>query len=77
MGFKPMDYNQVHHQIHMCAVEMYSSYNDGFTQWAMKQELYKIKWLIDEIMKNSPTFDGEDEFVKEHEKKVMWKQLKK
>ena len=36
----------------------------------------KIKWLLDSIMKDSPIFTGEDEFVVEHEQKVMWKSLK-
>ena len=72
---KPMDMNSVKHQIYMTGVEMQSKYNDGFTQWMMKQDLYQLKWLIDQIMKDSPTFAGEEEFVAEHEKDVMWKML--
>lgn len=78
MGYrKPMDYNQVSHQIYMTGVEIHSMYNDGFTQSIMKQDLYKLKWLIDEILADSPTFAGEDEFLKEHEKVVMWRTLTK
>jgi hypothetical protein len=77
MGFKkPMDYNQVHHQLHMAGVELNSPYNDGFTQWEIKKDLYKIKWLLDEIMKDSPTFSDENEFLKEHEQVKMWRTLK-
>ena len=77
MGFcKPMDYNSVHHQIYMAGVELHSPYNDGFNQWAIKQDLYHIKWLVDAIIKDSSSFAGEEEFLKEHEQKVMWKSLK-
>ena len=71
-----MDYNQVHHQLHMAGVELNSPYNDGFTQWEIKKDLYKIKWLLDEIMKDSPTFSDENEFLKEHEQVKMWRTLK-
>jgi len=74
---KPMDYNSVSHQIYMTGVEINSMYNDGFTQSMMKQDLYKLKWLIDEIIQDSPTFAGEDEFLKEHEQVKMWRTLKK
>jgi hypothetical protein len=77
MGFrKPMDYNQVHHQIYMAGVEMSSKYNDGFTQWEIKKDLYKLKWMLDQIMKDSPTFADEEQFLKENEQRVMWKTLK-
>ncbi len=76
MGFrKPMDYNSVSHQIYMAGVELNSKYNDGFTQFEIKKDLHKLKWLIDEIMKDSPTFAGEDEFISEHEKSVVWRTL--
>jgi hypothetical protein len=77
MGFrKPMDYNQIHHQIHMAGVELRSGYNDGFTQWEIKKELYQLKWMLDQIMKDSPTFSDEEQFLKENEQKVMWRRLK-
>lgn len=77
MGFKkPMDYNQVSHQIYMAGVELHSSYNDGFTQWEIKKDLYKIKWLLDQIMAESSTFVDEEEFLKENEQRVMWRTLK-
>ena len=77
MGFrKPMDYNSVSHQIYMSGVELNSPYNDGFTTFEIKKDLHKLKWMLDAIMKDSPTFLGEDEFIKEHEQKVMWRRLK-
>ena len=72
-----MDYNSVNHQIYMSGVELNSPYNDGFTTFEIKKDLYKLKWMLDAIMKDAPTFSGEDEFLKEHEQKVMWRTLKK
>ena len=77
MGFrKPMDYNSVHHNLYMAGVELHSPYNDGYTQWEIKQDLYRIKWLVDAILKDSSTFVGEEDFLKEHEKHVMWRNLR-
>ena len=76
MGFrKPMDYNSVSHQIYIAGVELHSNYNDGWNQWAIKQDLYKLKFLLDEILARSPEFVGEAEFLEEHSKKKMWKSL--
>jgi len=78
MGFsKPMDYNSVRHQIYLAGVELHSPYNDGYVQWGIKQDLHKLKWLLDEIMADSPTFAGEDEFLKEHDQTKMWRTLSK
>lgn len=76
MGFsKPLDYNSVHHQIYMAGAEVCSSRNDGYTQWQIKQELYRLKWLIEDIMQKSPKFVDETEFVREHEKHMMFRTL--
>ena len=78
MGFrKKMDYNSVHHQIYMSGVELHSPYNDGFTTFEIKKDLHRIKWLLDEIMADAPTFVGEDEFLKEHNQTKMWRKLSK
>lgn len=77
MGFKkPMDYNQVRHQIYMAGVELCSPKNDGFTQWEIKKDLYQLQWLLEAIMKDSGTFVGEEEFLIEREKALMWRNLK-
>lgn len=76
MGFrKPMDYNSVNHQIYTAGVELLSPYNDGWTQFEIKKDLYKIKWLVDAILKDSDNFAGEQEFLKEHEQKQVWRKL--
>lgn len=78
MGFKkPIDYNSVHHQLYMAGVELNSPYNDGYTAFEVKKDLYKLKWLVDEILKESSTFSGEDEWLQENSKQKMWRTLKK
>jgi len=78
MGFKnPLDYNRMHHQVYMAGVELHHPGNDGFTQFEIKKDLHKIKWLIDEIMADAPTFAGEEEFLKEHDQVKMWRTLTK
>ena len=78
MGFlKPMDYTNVHHQIYMAGVELHSGHNDGYTTWEIKKDLHRIKWLLDEIMADSPTYSEEKEFLDEHSKVKMWRTLKK
>jgi hypothetical protein len=76
MGFrKPMDYNSVHHQICISGVELCSPYNDGYTTWEIKKDLYQLKFLLDEILANSPTYSVEPQFLEEQSKKKMWKTL--
>ena len=78
MGFrKPMDYNSVSHQIYIAGVELNSPRNVKYTQWEIKQDLYKVKFLVDEILKSSPEFVGETEFLEQHQKQLMWKELEK
>lgn len=78
MGFKnPMDVNSVTHQIYMSGVELRSPYNDGFNQWAIKQELYKLKWLLDDILESSPQFADEADFLKEREQQKILQVLTK
>lgn len=41
---------------------------DGYTQWAAKQDLYRLKFMIDEALGNCPKFSPEDEWLREIEK---------
>lgn len=43
----------------------------GFTTWPIKQDLYRVKWALDEMIRKCPTFLDEAEFVKEHEQKQL------
>ena len=72
-----MDYNAVNHQIYIAGVELNNPRNDGYVQWEIKKDLYKLKWLLDQILKNSPEFVGESEFLTEETKRQVWHILKK
>lgn len=57
MGFRK-SYNIVNAmtEIRNAAFEASSKYNDGFIQWGIKQDLYQLKWLLDDIIKTCPDF---------------------
>ncbi len=38
---------------------------DGFNGWGCKQKLYKVKFLVDEILEKAPHYHGEDEWLLE------------
>lgn len=65
--------NQLWQAYYICS----DSRQDGFTTWPVKQELYEIKWMLDEMIKKCPTFSPEEEFLKEHEQKVLISALAK
>jgi hypothetical protein len=78
MGFKkPLDVNDVKLQLLRAHGEICSTYNDGFTQWGIKKELYEIKFLLVEMLKQQPTFSGEDDWLQEQDKKQVWSELKR
>ena len=77
MGFKKnWEVGDITSQVHSLAREISSPYNDGYTQWHCKQDLYQIKEVIDAAIRNSPTFAGEQEWLQEQEKKRIIKILK-
>lgn len=77
MGYKKSwDVSSITSQIHSIARECASPYNDGYTAFGCKQDLYQLKELLDNIIKNSPTFSGEQEWLQEQEKKRIIKILK-
>jgi hypothetical protein len=59
--------------------QMYHGANDpymtGFVNWPCKQDLYRVKFAVDEMLSKTPKFIGEAEWLLEQEKDKMWKQL--
>lgn len=49
----------------------------GFSTWPVKQDLYRVKWAIDEILSKCPKFSDEEEFLKEHEQEKLIEILSK
>ncbi len=77
MGYKrSFDLVSVYQQLNSAARELNDSRNDGFVTWGTKQELYHLKWYLDDMLKNSPKFSPEEEWLHEQEQKRIIKYLK-
>ena len=78
MGYRsPLDYNSINHQIQIAGYEINSGRNDGFTSFEIKKQLYKLQYLLNNILKNSQTFEGEEEYIKQLEQKMILDILRK
>ena len=59
--------------------KMYYGANDpyvtGWNNWPCKQDLYRVKFAVDEMLAKTSQFSGEDEWLLEQEKDKMWKRL--
>lgn len=70
------DADQIIQDLHRCAREMNDSRNDGWTQWGCKQDLYRVKFKLDQLLQTSPHFSMEPEWLEEQQKQLTWKILK-
>ena len=50
-------------------------YVTGFVNQPCKQDLYRVKFAVDEMLKKTSGFAGEEEWLEEQEKEKMWKAL--
>ena len=52
---------------------------DGFTTWRCKQDLYRIQFALEDMLKNCPGYAGEQEWLDqqqlERDQKQMWSTL--
>lgn len=52
---------------------------DGFTTWRCKQDLYQVKFMVDQALAKCSTYAGETEWLeqqrKEQEKQQIWHAL--
>jgi hypothetical protein len=59
---------------------MYFGANDphvtGWVNWPCKQDLYRVKFAVDEMLAKTSKFSVEDEWLLEQEQQQMWKILK-
>jgi hypothetical protein len=78
MGFrKSWDTADVARQIHSLARECSSTYNDGFTSFECKKDLYQLKQIVDDALAEAPDFgDVEQQWLTEQEQKRIIKLLK-
>jgi hypothetical protein len=49
----------------------------GWNNWPCKQDLYRVKFAVDEMLAQTSKFAGEQEWLEQLEKEKMWKALKK
>lgn len=47
----------------------------GYVQWEAKQDLYRLKFRIEEALSNCPKFSPEDDWLREIEKEKIIKIL--
>jgi hypothetical protein len=77
MGYKHRyDITAAYLQIRSAAAELNDPRNDGFIAWGVKQDLYQLKWFLDDLLKNSSTFSPEEEWLREQEQKKIIRILK-
>jgi hypothetical protein len=76
MGFKH-SYNitTAAREINFASYEASSAMNDGYIAWGAKQDLYRLKWILEDALKRCPTFATEEEWLREQEKKKVVKIL--
>ena len=48
----------------------------GWEQWPCKQDLYRVKFAVDEMLSKCSTYVGEEQWLREQEQEKMWKILK-
>ena len=68
---------EIARQINSLSRECSSTYNDGFTTFELKKDLYQIKQLLDDALDRAPNFGQlEEDWLTEQEKKRIIKILK-
>ena len=60
--------NKMRDDIWSMTYEATNPRNDGFSTWPIKQDLYKLKWAIDDALEKCSTYSTEKEWVEEQEK---------
>ena len=52
---------------------------DGFTTWRCKQDLYRVQFALEDMLKNCPSYAGEQEWLAqqqlERDQRQMWSTL--
>ena len=67
---------EVERQLYMMYAGATDRYETGWNNWPCKQDLYRVKFLVDELLKDCPNFVGEEEWLREQEAERIVKILK-
>lgn len=74
---KSWDVDNITSQLNKMIRECKNRDNDGFTSWGIKQDLYLIKFLLDQGLSDLPNFgEIEKDYLNNLEKKRIIKILK-
>ena len=66
MGFKrSWDVKELSLELAACAAQCRSPFNDGWTAMSAKKDLVELKWLIEDLLEDCPTFVGEEQWEQE------------
>jgi hypothetical protein len=76
MGFRKPNLEDAYSAVRTSLSEINSPYNDGFTGFACKQELYQLKCWLEDQYNDLPTFNGEDEWEQERIVQILKKKPK-
>jgi hypothetical protein len=68
---------KITHELRKCNRAMHDKYATGFETWGCKQDLYRVKFILDEMLEEASTYTGEQEWLDEMEKEKVWRTLKK
>lgn len=74
---KRWNVENIQNQISAAKYECTSPYNDGFTAWAAKQDLYAIKFAIERALEQCPEFTPEPDWLKDQEQLKLIEILKR
>lgn len=75
MGFKKSwDVTAVMANVRSCAAQVADPRNDGWTAWSCKQDLYRVKFLVDKLLCDLPEFADEKTWV---EQTQIWQTMTK
>jgi hypothetical protein len=76
MAFKiSWDTAKIIADLRSCALQAGSHYNDGFTAWHCKQDLLQVQYELENMLRDLPKFQGEDEYITQLEKQQVWRVL--
>ena len=71
MGFQKPDLGTARLAIGVCLTEIHSPYNDGYTSFACKHDLYLLKCWLDDQYQRLPKFQGEEQWEQERVMQVL------
>ena len=70
-------FEKIANELRKCNYAMHDRYATGFETWGCKQDLYRAKFLVDQLLDEAPTYAGEQEWLNEMEKERVWQTLNK